>query len=287
MNDKPTCKTCGWASFPTPTYSKWSSQPRSMGMCKLWLSTHDHVWAAQGIGTTVCDTFITHETWCAYHLDADHATPEDLERVRKAQPPSYTWPESASIWDYGLKITDDLYLPTNNARHWQPVQRQHIACKDCVFERDGMCGLTLDNPTARGALQPEDHVCPGGCVHGQLKQCELGHPNNHPPHMWWDCDDFTMTPAQAWLLVYCQDRANGEMLTLDMLMQRAGFKFDEGAVREVFEQRPFDGTIDDLISAWPTMSYVIQAQKRAQKAGRDNEPSTTKPRRAARRARKT
>lgn len=184
MTDKPTCKTCGWASFSTPTYRKGQSKPAANGICKLWLALHPITWIDQSAEGSASDVSRSFEMSCAHHLDADHATPDDLERVRCAMPCAYAHPDYG-VWDEGLRITDDLYLPTNNARHWQPVQRQRIVCEDCAFERKGMCGLTLDNPAARAILEPDDHKCPGGCDHGQLRQSELGHPNNNPPHRWW------------------------------------------------------------------------------------------------------
>lgn len=196
MNDKPTCKTCGWASFPTPTYSKNSSQPQAMGMCKLWLHIHPHMWLDQSQEGHPSDMLRALNMTCDHHLDADRATPEDLERVKAKMPKMWHPHESGGwvevgaaspigFWDDGLREVAGLYEPSNNARHWQPIERQRIACEHCAFERSGMCGLSLDNPSTREALQPEDHACPGGCVHGQLKQAELGHPNNMPPHRWW------------------------------------------------------------------------------------------------------
>jgi len=184
MTDKPTCKTCGWASFESPTYRKGQSAPQAKGICKLWLTLHPSMWMDQSQTGETNNIVRTMEMGCAHHLDADHATPDDLERVRRSMPCAYAHSDYG-FWDEALRITDDLYQPTNHARHWQPIQRQRIACEACVFERNSLCGLTLDNPAARAVLEPDDHRCDAGCSHGQLKQTELNHPNNQPPHRWW------------------------------------------------------------------------------------------------------
>ena len=132
MTDKPTCKTCGWASFEAPTYRKGHSKPESLGICKIWSSLHPMMWLDQSQEGRVYDIRRAMDMSCAHHLDADHATSADLERVRRSMPCAYAHPDYG-LWDEGLRITDDLYKPTNHARHWQPVQRQRITCEDCAF----------------------------------------------------------------------------------------------------------------------------------------------------------